>query len=267
MQDGEPQSMSEIDARASVSPSARIGDGTRIGPFAVIGDEVELGAGCVVEAHCVIHGPAHIGRENRFDSFTAIGGDPQDLTYAGERVALEIGDKNLFREFVTVSRGTKKGGGTTHIGSHNMFMAYAHVAHDCHVGDHTIFVNGATLAGHVTIEDHATVGAFCTVHQFCRVGRYAYIAALTAITQDAPPFAKVVQARDVRCFAVNSIGLERQGFSRERIQTIERAYRLLLRSKLNTTQAVERMRETLNGSEDVSELIRFIEAAERGLIK
>lgn len=267
MQDGEPQSMSEIDARASVSPSARIGDGTRIGPFAVIGDEVELGAGCVVEAHCVIHGPAHIGRENRFDSFTAIGGDPQDLTYAGERVALEIGDKNLFREFVTVSRGTKKGGGTTHIGSHNMFMAYAHVAHDCHVGDHTIFVNGATLAGHVTIEDHATVGAFCTVHQFCRVGRYAYIAALTAVTQDAPPFAKVVQARDVRCFAVNSIGLERQGFSRERIQTIERAYRLLLRSKLNTTQAVERMRETLNGSEDVSELIRFIEAAERGLIK
>jgi len=267
VQDGEPQSMSEIDARASVSPSARIGDGTRIGPFAMIGDEVELGAGCVVEAHCVIHGPAHIGRENRFDSFTAIGGDPQDLTYAGERVALEIGDKNLFREFVTVSRGTKKGGGTTHIGSHNMFMAYAHVAHDCHVGDHTIFVNGATLAGHVTIEDHATVGAFCTVHQFCRVGRYAYIAALTAITQDAPPFAKVVQARDVRCFAVNSIGLERQGFSRERIQTIERAYRLLLRSKLNTTQAVERMRETLNGSEDVSELIRFIEAAERGLIK
>ena len=267
MQDGEPQSMSEIDARASVSPSARIGDVTRIGPFAVIGDEVELGPGCVVEAHCVIHGPARIGRENRFCSFTAIGGDPQDLTYAGERVALEIGDKNLFREFVTVSRGTKKGGGTTHIGSQNMFMAYAHVAHDCHVGDHTIFVNGATLAGHVTIEDHATVGAFVTVHQFCRVGRYAYIAALTAITQDAPPFSKVVQARDVRCFAVNSIGLERQGFSRERIQVIERAYRLLLRSKLNTTQAVERMRETLNGSEDVSELIRFIEAAERGLIK
>ncbi|MHB8412848.1 MAG: acyl-ACP--UDP-N-acetylglucosamine O-acyltransferase [Candidatus Acidiferrales bacterium] len=259
--------MSEIDARASISPSARIGDGTRIGPFAVVGDEVEVGESCIVDAHAVIHGPARIGRENRFCSFTVIGGDPQDLTYAGECVALEIGSHNLFREFVTVNRGTKKGGGTTHIGSHNMFMAYAHVAHDCHVGDHTIFVNGGTLAGHVTIEDHATVGAFCTVHQFCRVGRYAYIAALTAITQDAPPFSKVVQTRDVRCFAVNSIGLERQGFSRKRIEAIESAYRLLLRSKLNTTQAVARMRETLNGSEDVSELIRFIETAERGLIK
>ena len=146
-------------------------------------------------------------------------------------------------------------------------MAYAHVAHDCHVGNRTIFVNGGTLAGHVTVEDHATVGAFCTIHQFCRVGRYAYIAALTAITQDVPPFSKVVQARDVRAFGVNTVGLERHGFAPERIKTIERAYRLLLRSKLNTTQAIEQMRATLNGSEDVSELIQFIESAERGLIK
>ncbi|MGB6877184.1 MAG: acyl-ACP--UDP-N-acetylglucosamine O-acyltransferase [Candidatus Acidiferrales bacterium] len=259
--------MSEIDPRASVSRSAVIGNGARIGAFAVVGDEVELGDECVLEPHAVISGPARIGRKNHFYSFSAIGCEPQDLTYAGERVALEIGDANQFREFVTVSRGTKKGGGTTHIGSHNMFMAYAHVAHDCHVGDHTIFVNGGTLAGHVTVEDHATVGAFCTVHQFCRVGRYAYIAALTAITQDVPPFSKVVQARDVRSFGVNTVGLERHGFTPERIKTIERAYRLLLRSKLNTTQAIERMRATLNGSEDVSELIQFIEAAERGLIK
>jgi UDP-N-acetylglucosamine acyltransferase len=259
--------MSEIDPQASVSKSARIGNGARIGAFAVVGDEVELGEKCVVEPHAVINGPAKIGAGNHFYSFCAIGGDPQDLTYAGERVMLEIGDANQFREFVTISRGTKKGGGTTRISSNNLFMAYAHVGHDSQVGNHTIFVNGATLAGHVCVEDHATVGAFCTVHQFCRVGRYAYVGALTAVTQDAPPFSKVVQARDVRSYGVNAIGLERHGFSAERIKTIERAYRLLLRSKLNTTQAIERMRATLNGSEDVSELIQFIETAERGLIK
>ena len=259
--------MSEIDSRASVAQGAIIGNGARIEAFAVIGDEVELGEECVVEPHAIIYGPARIGRRNHFYSFSATGGEPQDLTFAGERVFLEIGDENQFREFVTVSRGTKKGGGTTRIGSHNMFMAYAHVAHDCQVGNHTIFVNGGTLAGHVTVEDHATIGAFCTVHQFCRVGRHAYIGALSAITQDVPPFSKVVQARDVRSFGVNAIGLERHGFAPDRIQAIERAYRLLLRSKLNTTQAVERMRATLNGSEDVSELIRFIETAERGLIK
>ena len=259
--------MSEIDARASVSKTARIGSGSRIGAFAVIGEEVEIGDKCVVEPHAVISGPAKIGPENHFCSFCAIGGEPQDLTFAGERVSLEIGAANQFREFVTVSRGTKKGGGVTRIGSNNMFMAYAHVAHDCFVGNRTIFVNGATLAGHVRVEDHATIGAFCTVHQFCRVGRYAYVGALTAVTQDAPPFSKVVQARDVRSYGVNSIGLERHGFGAERIKIIERAYRLLLRSKLNTTQAIERMRATLNGSEDVSELIQFIESAERGLIK
>lgn len=259
--------MSEIDARASVSKSARIGSGSRIGAFAVIGDEVELGEKCIVEPHAVVNGPAKIGPHNHFYSFCAIGGEPQDLTFAGERVSLEIGAQNHFREFVTVSRGTKKGGGVTRIGGNNMFMAYAHVAHDCFVGDRTIFVNGATLAGHVRVEDHATIGAFCTVHQFCRVGRYAYVGALTAVTQDAPPFSKVVQARDVRSYGVNTIGLERHGFDAERIKIIERAYRLLLRSKLNTTQAIERMRATLNGSEDVSELIQFIESAERGLIK
>lgn len=258
--------MSEIDSRASVSKSAVIGNGVRIGAFSVVGDEVELGDECVLEPHVVISGPARIGRKNHFHSFSAIGCDPQDISFAGERVTLEIGDSNQFREFVTVSRGTKKGGAVTHIGSHNLFMAYAHVAHDCQVGSRTIFVNGGTLAGHVLVQDHATIGAFCTVHQFCRVGRHAYIGALSAITQDVPPFAKVVQARDVRTYGVNAIGLERHGFTLERIKTIERAFRLLLRSKLNTTQALERMR-TLNSSADISELIEFIEAAERGLVK
>jgi UDP-N-acetylglucosamine acyltransferase len=259
--------MSEIDGRAEVSSSARIGRNVKIGPFAVVAGEVELDENCIVDAHAVVQGPARLGRGNHVYSFSVIGGDPQDLTYKGERVSLEIGDSNEFREFSTVNRGTVKGGGVTRVGSHNLIMSYAHIGHDCLIGDYTIFVNGGTLAGHVTVEDYATIGAFCPVQQFCRVGRYAYIGAHTVITQDVPPFSKVVSPRDSRCYGVNTIGLERQGFSAERIENIEKAYRFLLRSKLNTSQALEKMRETLAGSEDVLSLIRFIESAENGLIK
>lgn len=259
--------MSEIDSRAIISPKACIGEGSRIGPFAIVGDDVELGEGCVLDAHATVHGPARLGRENHLYSFCVLGGDPQDISYKGERVALEIGDSNQFREFVTVSRGTKKGGGATSIGSNNLFMACAHVGHDCQVGSHTLFINGATLAGHVTVEDFATLGAFSPVQQFCRVGRHSYVGALTAVTQDVPPYSKVAMPRNNRCYGVNAIGLERRGFTKERIVTLERAYRLLLRSKLNTSQALARMRETLDGSEDVAALIAFIESAERGLIK
>jgi UDP-N-acetylglucosamine acyltransferase len=259
--------MSEIDSRAIVSPSARLGNGVRVGAYAVVGDDVTLGDGCVVEHHAVVHGPSCLGRENYLHSFAVVGADPQDLTYAGERVHLEIGDRNTFHEFCTISRGTMKGGGTTRLGSHNLIMAYAHIGHDCQVGDHTIFINGATLAGHVTVEDYVTIGNFSPVQQFCRIGRYAYIGAHTIITQDVPPFSKVVSPRDTRCYGVNSIGLQRHGFSPERIEAIEKAYRFLLRSKLNTTQALEKMRGTLSASEDVKLLIHFIESAERGLVK
>jgi UDP-N-acetylglucosamine acyltransferase len=259
--------MSEIDSRAMVSPAARVGRDVRIGAFAVVGDEVELGDGCILEPHAMVKGPARLGRENHLHPYCAIGGDPQDLTYRGERVSLEIGDANEFREFSTVNRGTVKGGGVTRIGSHNLIMCYAHIAHDCVVGDYTIFVNGATLAGHVTVEDYAQIGAFCPVHQFCRIGMHSYIAAHTVITQDVPPFSKVVAPRGTRCYGVNTVGLERHGFSPERIESIERAYRLLLRSKLNTTQALEKMRGTLSHSEDVLTLVKFIESAERGLTK
>jgi UDP-N-acetylglucosamine acyltransferase len=259
--------MSEIDFRATVSPHARLGRGVRIGAYAVVGDAVELGEGCVLHPHAVVNGPASLGRENVFHPFCSVGGDPQDLKYAGERTELEAGDGNVFREFVSVNRGTKQGGGITRIGSRNLFMVYAHIAHDCVVGSHTVFANAATLAGHVTVEDCATVGAFSSVHQFCRVGRYAYIGAYTVITQDVPPFSKVVSQRETRCYGVNTVGLERRGFDAERIRSIEQAYRLLLRSRLNTTQALERMRATLNGSADVEELIQFIETAARGLTK
>ncbi len=259
--------MNEIDARAVVAPSARVGRDVRIGPFAVVGEEVELGDGCVLHAHAAVRGPAQLGKGNVVHPFCSVGGDPQDLTYKGERTELVVGDENVFHEFVTVNRGTAKGGGVTRIGSHNLFMAYTHVAHDCVIGDYTVFTNGATLAGHVTVEDWAVVGAFCPVHQFCRIGKHSYIAANTVITQDVPPFSKVVAPRETKCYGVNSVGLERRGFTKDRIQAIEKAFRLLLRSKLNTTQAVEKMKAELNGSVDVAELIRFIETAERGLTK
>jgi len=259
--------MNEIDPRAIVSASARIGKGTRIGAFAVVGDDVELGDGCVLEPHAVVRGPARIGQKNIFDSFCSVGGDPQDLKFSGERTELLVGDANRFREFSTVSRGTTQGGGVTRIGNENLFMAYSHVAHDCIVGSHTVFANGATLAGHVAIEDFANVGAFSPVHQFCRVGRYAYIGACTVITQDVPPFSRVVTERETHCFGVNTVGLERRGFDRTRLDTIERAFRLLLRSKLNTSQALEEIRAQMNGSPDIRELVEFIESAQRGLHK
>src|SRR5215469_9541065 len=259
--------MSEIDSRAIVSATARIGQKVRIGAFAVVGDEVELGDECVLEPHAVVRGPARIGRKNVFDSFCSVGGNPQDLKFGGEHTEVVIGDGNRFREFCTVSRGTTQGGGITKIGNDNLFMAYSHIAHDCVVGSSTVFANGATLAGHVTVEDFANVGAFSPIHQFCRVGRYAYIGACTVITQDVPPFARVVTERDTKCYGVNTIGLERRGFGRERVQTIERAFRLLLRSKLNTTQALAEIRAQLNGSPDVKELVEFIETTERGLHK
>ena len=259
--------MSEIDPRAIVSPSARLGTGVQIAPFAVVGDEVEIGDGCVLDHHAVAQGPARLGRDNHLHPFAVVGGDPQDYTYTGQRVTLEVGDANEFREFSTVNRGTIKGGGVTRVGSHNLVMAYAHIAHDCMIGDHVLFGNGAQLAGHIMVEDYASVNAHCLVHQFCRIGRHSFVAPQTVVTQDVPPFSLVVTPRETRCYGVNTIGLERRGFSPERIQSIEQAYRFLLRSKLNTSQAIEKMRGTLSHSEDVLTIVRFIESAERGLTK
>jgi UDP-N-acetylglucosamine acyltransferase len=228
---------------------------------------VELGHGCVVHPHAVIYGPSKFGARNIFHPFCVIGGDPQDYTFHGEPVELLAGDENIFREHVTITRGTKKGGGTTRIGDGNFFLSNSHVGHDCQVGSHTLFVNGATLAGHVMVQDFVTLGAFSPVHQFCRLGRYAYIGACTVITQDVPPFSLIVTARETRCFGANTVGLERKGFSPERIQTLQRAFRLLTRAKKNTSQALEELRKDLAGSTDVQELIEFVEKAERGIVK
>jgi UDP-N-acetylglucosamine acyltransferase len=260
-------SASQVHEQAIVAASAKVGADVRVGAYAVIGEHVELGEGCVLHSHAVVLGPSKIGRENVFHPFCSVGGDPQDFRFQGEKTELEVGDGNTFREYVTISRGTVGGGGKTTIGNENFFLASSHVGHDCHVGSHTLFVNGATLAGHVTVEDYATIGFQSPVHQFCRVGRYAYIGASTVITQDVPPFSRVVTERDTKSYGVNTIGLERKGFSEERLKVLQRAFRLLLRSKMNTTQALAEMRKTFGESEDVRELIRFIETAERGIVK
>jgi len=256
-----------IHPQAIVSPEAKLGADVRIGAYAVVGEEVELGAGCVLHEHAVVRGPSKFGAGNVFHPFCVIGGDPQDYTFGDERVELIAGDENIFREYVTISRGTTKGGGVTRVGSNNFFLAYSHIGHDCQIGSNTLFVNGATLAGHVTVQDFVTLGAFSPVHQFCRLGRYAYIGASTVITQDVPPFSLIVTERQTRCFGPNTIGLERRGFSAERIKVLQKAFRVLTRSKKNTTQALEDMRKTMAGSAEVRELVEFVERAERGIVK
>jgi UDP-N-acetylglucosamine acyltransferase len=257
----------KIHAQAVVSSAAKLGEGVEVGAFAVVGPDVELGEGCVVHDHAVINGPSKFGASNVFHPFSVIGGDPQDYTFGGEHVALIAGDGNIFREHVTISRGTRKGGGVTRLGNDNFFLSCSHVGHDCQVGDGTLFVNGATLAGHVTVQDFVTIGAFSPVHQFCRLGRYAYIGACTVITQDVLPFSLIVTERETRCFGANTIGLERKGFSPDRIQALQRAFKLLVRSKKNTTQALDQMRKTLADSADVQEMIAFVEKTQRGIVK
>jgi UDP-N-acetylglucosamine acyltransferase len=256
----------QIHPLAAVDPGAVLGDGVRIGPFAVVGPEVEIGDGTEVGAGAQVYGPAKIGRGNRIFPQACVGFEPQDVKFGGERVTVEIGDRNQFREMCTVHRGTAKGGGVTRIGSDNLFLAYSHVAHDCQVGNRTLFVNNATLAGHVEVHDDATVGAFSSVHQFCRVGRHAYIGGYSVITMDALPFTKTVGIKPA-FYGVNKIGLSRKGVGAETIRRLERALRLLVRSGLNTAQALEKIREELSGDPDVEYLVSFIASAKRGVHK
>ena len=256
-----------IHPTAVIDPSARVHSTCSVGPYCVLGADVELGEECELVSHVVIHGPARIGGHNRFFPFCAVGGEPQDLSYKGENTRLEMGSHNVVREFVTLNRGTAKGGGVTTIGNHTLLMAYAHVGHDSVIGDHAMLVNGATLAGHVTVEEWAVVGALSAVHQFTRVGAHAYIGGGTIVTQDVLPFSKCSAPREVKTYGVNSVGLQRRGFSEERIRKIHHAFRVLLNSKLNTTQAVEKLRAETDRGEDVDMLLRFIEASERGIVK
>ncbi len=251
---------------AVVDPRARLATGVRVGPHAVIGAEVEVGEGTEIGAGAVIFGPSTLGRENRIFPHSCIGFDPQDLKFHGERTTLEIGDRNQFREFSTVHRGTGSGGGVTRVGSDGLFMAYTHIAHDSWVGDRVIFANNATLAGHVRVEDDASVGALTAVHQFCRVGRHAYIGGVSVITQDALPFVKTVGQKPA-IYGVNRIGLERKGFDEERLRRVERAVRILTRERLNTRDALARLEEELPGDPDALYLAEFVSSSQRGVIK
>ncbi|HWR17411.1 MAG TPA: acyl-ACP--UDP-N-acetylglucosamine O-acyltransferase [Terriglobales bacterium] len=251
---------------ATVDPSAKVPASCKIGPYCTIGPNVELGDNCELVSHVSIHGPTKIGSNNRFFPFCAIGGEPQDISYKGEPTRLEIGDSNVIREFVTINRGTMKGGALTRIGSYTLIMAYSHIGHDCIIGDHAMLVNAATLAGHVEVGDWAVVGALNAVHQFVRIGAHAYIGGGTIVTQDVLPFSLTSSKRDVQAFGINKIGLQRRGFSEERISKLQQAYRTLLKSRLNTSQAVEKIKsEEL--SEDVQYLVDFVSKSERGIIK
>ena len=256
-----------IHPTAVVSSKASLGKEVSIGPYAIVEDDVILGDRCRVDAHTVLQGPTRAGVHCHFFPFCSIGFPPQDLKYRGERTELVIGDHNTFREYVTVNRGTTGGGGRTSIGNHNVIMAYSHIAHDCSLGDHVLLANAATLAGHVTVADHATIGAFSGVHQFCRVGIYGFVGGYSVITKDVLPYSKTVSAREAKNYGVNVIGLERRGFSADSIKAIRAAYRVLLQSGLNTSQALDQLKQELAGHPAVLALIDFIQTSERGIIK
>lgn len=256
----------DIHPTAVIDDSVRLGKGVSIGAHAVVGAGVEIGDGTRLDAGAHVQGPTRLGERNRVFPFASIGFDPQDLKYEGEETRLEIGDDNLFREHCTINRGTGADRGVTTIGSGNLFMVYSHVAHDCVVGDQTVFVNNATLGGHVEVGDHAVIGAFTSVHPFCRVGRNAYIGGYSVITRDALPYVKTVGAKPV-CIGLNRIGLERKGFDPEAITRLAAAYRVLVRSKLNAGQALQRLREELAAEPHVRHLIEFVEGSQRGVIR
>ncbi len=252
---------------AIIDPAAKIPASCKIGPYCVIGANVEMGENCELIAHVVLQGPTKLGSHNKIYPFAAIGIGPQDLTYNGEPTRLEIGDHNQIREYVTIHRGTVKGGGLTTVGSHSLIMAYAHVAHDCHIGDHVILANGATLGGHVTVEEYASISALCPIHQFVTIGKHSYVGGGTAITQDVLPFSKTSAAREVHAYGVNTVGLQRKGFPPERIHKIQHFFKVLLASKLNTSQALEKIKSEGDLGEDVAMLVQFVEKSERGVLK
>ena len=255
----------EIDSTAIVHPGAVIGQGTVIGPYAVIGTGVRIGERCRIGASTIIEGDTEIGNDCTIFPFTSIGLVPQDLKFKGEHSRVKIGHRNVFREFVTVHRGTHGGGGLTLVGNDNVFMAYAHVAHDCIIGNKNIFGNGATLGGHVVVEDESAISAFSGVHQFCRVGRQAFIGGYSVVTKDALPFGKTVGNR-ARIYGLNTIGLVRQECSVETIGKLKGAYRYLLQSKLNTSHALRRIEEDADLScPEVEYLVEFIRTSKRGV--
>jgi UDP-N-acetylglucosamine acyltransferase len=256
-----------IHPTAIVDPRARIAESAEIGPYSILGAEVEIGARTRLVANIYLEGPTWIGEDNVFFPYSTVGVASQDLKYKGERAETRIGNRNRIREFVTIHRGTAGGGLVTSIGSDNLLMAYTHVAHDVRIGDHTVLANAVTLGGHVTVGDWAIIGASTGLHQFCRVGRHAIIGGYSVVTQDVLPFSNTVSQRDIKVYGANHVGLERRGFATAVVEALQTAFRLLTRSQLNTSQAIERIRAEVPATPEVDELIEFIGASERGVIK
>jgi UDP-N-acetylglucosamine acyltransferase len=256
-----------IHPTAIVASTAIVPESCSIGPYSTVGANVILGEDCELVSHVVLDGNLTTGARNRFFSFACVGVAPQDLKYRGEPTGATLGDDNTIRECVTISRGTAGGGGTTRVGSHCLIMAYTHIGHDSVIGDHCILANAATLAGHVIVEDYASVGALNQVHQFCRIGKYAYTGGGTTVTQDVLPYSLTSAKRETQAYGLNKVGLERRGFDRERLRAIQNAYRLLLAAKMNTTQAIQKLKDEGIETDDVAYLVQFIESSERGVLK
>ena len=257
----------QIHPTASVDPSAQLAEGVSVGAFTLIGPEVNIGSDTIIGPHCSITGPTRIGARNHVHGHAAIGGDPQDKKYAGERVELQIGDDNVIREFVTINRGTGVGGGITRIGHRNWFLAYSHIAHDCHVGNDCVFSNNSTLAGHVHVDDFVIMSGFAGIHQFCRIGAHAFIGMGALIAGDVPPFVMVAKTEQPKPRGINAEGLKRRGFSPERIAAIKRAYRALYLSGDPLSEVKAELGEMAKDSEDIRQLLDFIDSSERPLLR
>lgn len=253
-----------IDKTAVIDPSAKIAENVHIGPYSVIGADVEIGEGTWIGPHVVIKGPTKIGRNNKIHQFASLGEDPQDLKYQGEKTWLEIGDSNVIREFCTLNRGTIQDKGVTRIGNHNLLMSYVHIAHDCIVGDHTVFANNASLAGHVKVEDHVILGGFSGVFQFCRVGSHSFIATNSVVIKDVPPYVKV-SGHYAKPFGLNTVGLQRRGFGAEVMKKLRQAYKIIYRNGLTVADAMSELRKL--EVPELLPLIEFIETSTAGIVR
>ena len=255
-----------IDPRAVIDATATIADDVTIGPYSVIGAGVEIGAGTWIGPHVVINGPTRIGKDNRIFQFASIGEVPQDKKYHGEASLLEIGDRNTVREFVTINRGTEEGGGITRLGNDNWLMAYIHIAHDCLIGNHTTFANGASLAGHVTIDDYAILGGFTLVHQFCAIGENSFCGMGSAIGKDVPPYI-MVSGNPAQPYGLNTEGLKRRGFDKAMIRDLKEAYKVIYRSGLTVDQAITRLQEMATQTPEIEAMITFLTHSSRGILR
>lgn len=255
---------SVIDKTAIIDPSAKIAANVHIGPYSVIGPEVEIGEGTWIGPHVVIDGPTKIGRDNKIFQFASVGAVTQDLKYAGERTYLEIGDRNTIREFCTFNRGSAQDKSLTKIGNDNLFMAYVHIAHDCEVGNHVVFANNASLAGHVKVEDHVILSGFSGVFQFCRVGAHSFVSTNSVVIKDVPPYVKV-SGYYAKPYGLNTVGLKRRGFAENVMMELRQAYKIIYRNGLTVAKALEELRKM--ESSEVQELMQFIEASTSGIVR